>query len=123
MEPFMEERLKGRTLGIIGYGGGGETVGNRAAAFGMRVRSREAHSLAAAQVQELHRRCGRRSRSGRRDRAGIFELSEVPVSDRAQVGFAGVDRQYVIGRCVAPVQSSPFAVSLTPVLVFAQRCQ
>lgn len=36
-EPYTVERLEGRTVGIIGYGGIGEAVGRRAAALGMRV--------------------------------------------------------------------------------------
>lgn len=36
-EPYTVERLEGRTVGIIGYGGVGEAVGRRAAALGMRV--------------------------------------------------------------------------------------
>jgi phosphoglycerate dehydrogenase-like enzyme len=36
-EPYVVERLEGRTAGIIGYGGVGEAVGRRAAALGMRV--------------------------------------------------------------------------------------
>ncbi|HEX6095224.1 MAG TPA: D-2-hydroxyacid dehydrogenase [Thermoanaerobaculia bacterium] len=36
-EPYTVERLEGRTVGIIGYGGVGEAVGRRATALGMRV--------------------------------------------------------------------------------------
>ena len=36
-EPFTVERLEGKTIGIIGYGGIGHAVGRRAAALGMRV--------------------------------------------------------------------------------------
>lgn len=36
-EPFTVERLEGKTVGIIGYGGIGRAVGARAAALGMRV--------------------------------------------------------------------------------------
>lgn len=36
-EPYVVERIEGRTAGIIGYGGVGEAVGRRAAALGMRV--------------------------------------------------------------------------------------
>lgn len=36
-EPYTVERLEGRTVGIIGYGGVGEAAGRRAAALGMRV--------------------------------------------------------------------------------------
>lgn len=36
-EPYTVERLEGRTVGIIGYGGVGEAVGRRATAMGMHV--------------------------------------------------------------------------------------
>ena len=36
-EPYTVERLEGRTVGIIGYGGVGEAAGRRATALGMRV--------------------------------------------------------------------------------------
>lgn len=36
-QPYMVERLEGRTVGIIGYGGIGRAVGSRAAALGMNV--------------------------------------------------------------------------------------
>jgi phosphoglycerate dehydrogenase-like enzyme len=36
-EPYTVERLEGRTVGIIGYGGVGEAAGRRAAALGMRI--------------------------------------------------------------------------------------
>ncbi|MGZ5431883.1 MAG: D-2-hydroxyacid dehydrogenase [Thermoanaerobaculia bacterium] len=36
-EPYTVERLEGRTVGIIGYGGVGEAAGRRASALGMRV--------------------------------------------------------------------------------------
>jgi phosphoglycerate dehydrogenase-like enzyme len=36
-EPFEVERIEGKTVGIIGYGGIGQAVGRRAAALGMRV--------------------------------------------------------------------------------------
>lgn len=36
-EPYTVERLEGRTVGIIGYGGIGQAVGRRASALGMRV--------------------------------------------------------------------------------------
>jgi phosphoglycerate dehydrogenase-like enzyme len=36
-EPYTVERLEGRTVGIIGYGGVGEAAGRRAASLGMRV--------------------------------------------------------------------------------------
>lgn len=36
-EPYMVERLAGKTVGIIGYGGIGRAVGARAAALGMQV--------------------------------------------------------------------------------------
>ena len=36
-EPYTVERLAGKTVGIIGYGGIGRAVGTRAAALGMRV--------------------------------------------------------------------------------------
>lgn len=36
-EPYTVERLEGKTVGIIGYGGIGQAVGRRAEALGMRV--------------------------------------------------------------------------------------
>lgn len=36
-EPYFVERLEGRTVGVIGYGGIGRAVGRRAEALGMRV--------------------------------------------------------------------------------------
>lgn len=36
-EPYMVERLEGRTLGIVGYGGIGQAAGRRAAALGMHL--------------------------------------------------------------------------------------
>jgi len=36
-EPFDVERLEGKTVGIIGYGGIGQAVGRRATALGMRI--------------------------------------------------------------------------------------
>lgn len=36
-EPYTVERLEGKTVGIIGYGGIGQAVGRRAAALGMHV--------------------------------------------------------------------------------------
>lgn len=36
-EPYTVERVEGRTVGIIGYGGIGEAIGRRATALGMRV--------------------------------------------------------------------------------------
>jgi phosphoglycerate dehydrogenase-like enzyme len=36
-EPYTVERLEGRTVGIIGYGGIGHAVGSRATALGMRI--------------------------------------------------------------------------------------
>jgi phosphoglycerate dehydrogenase-like enzyme len=38
-EPFTVQRLEGRTVGIVGYGGIGQAIGRRAAAMGMRVLS------------------------------------------------------------------------------------
>jgi phosphoglycerate dehydrogenase-like enzyme len=38
-EPFTVERLEGKTVGIIGYGGIGQAVGRRAAVLGMQVMS------------------------------------------------------------------------------------
>lgn len=53
-EPYTVERLEGKTVGIIGYGGIGQAVGRRAEAFGMRVMTvRRRHEFGDPPIEDV----------------------------------------------------------------------
>lgn len=53
-EPYTVERLEGKTVGIIGYGGIGQAVGRRAEALGMRVLTvRRRHEFGDPTLEEV----------------------------------------------------------------------
>jgi phosphoglycerate dehydrogenase-like enzyme len=53
-EPYTVERLEGKTVGIIGYGGIGQAIGRRAAALGLHVLTvRRSHEFGDPTIEEV----------------------------------------------------------------------